>query len=397
MDRNVATLADRFRAQWPAPGPGQPWNWAGQRRGLPYLVALLAVALFTGLIALLRLPLPGAHLAILYLLPVLALASRWGRGPAILASLASFLAYEFSFVEPVFTFSIRDPDEWLALLVFLFTSLVGGQLAAALRLRAEEARAREATGVLLLGQLALAQDARAREARARAELTGTLHELTQALIADRPLDQVDREVLQRNLFQRRQGAHRATPEERLLRLPRREPRPQTLHARVGAQPLLELEPERLALLVQRLGLARIGRHEQLGFEVDERGGHDQVSAGGLEVAELDRFEVCQVLVGDRPHRQARQVDLVGAAQMQQQVERALEVPHAEREVPGRVEDLRRVRRHGVRFTAARTSSIVACATVRARLPPSCRMSTITSGRSANFVRRSRIPSSFGTR
>jgi len=190
MDRTVATLADRFRARWPAPGPGQPWNWAGQRRGLPYLVALLAVALFTGLIALLRLPLPGAHLAILYLLPVLALASRWGRGPAILASLASFLAYEFSFVEPVFTFTIRDPDEWLALLVFLFTSLVGGQLAAALRLRAEEARAREATGVLLLGQLALAQDARAREARARAELTGTLHELTQALIADRPLDQL---------------------------------------------------------------------------------------------------------------------------------------------------------------------------------------------------------------
>src|SRR5437016_5691520 len=194
-----------------------------------------------------------------------------------------------------------------------------------------------------------------------------------------------------------QGARRATPEERLLRLSRPQPRAEGLHARVRAQPLLELEPKRLALLVQRLGLARIGRHEQLGLEVDERRGHHQVRAGGLEVAELDRLEVHQVLVGDRPHRQPRQVDLVGAAEVEQQVERALEGPYAEREVPGRLEGLRRVRRHGVRFTAPRTSSIVACATARARLAPSCKTSTITSGRSANFWRRSRMPSSLGTR
>src|SRR2546426_951089 len=169
------------------------------------------------------------------------------------------------------------------------------------------------------------------------------------------------------------------------------------HVRVRAEALLELESERLALVVQHLGVARVRRHEQLGLEVDERRGHDQVRAGGLEVTELDRLEVGHVLVGDGAYGQPRQVDLVGAAEVQQQVERALEVTHAEGEVPGRFEGVRRVRRHGVRVTAARTSSIVACATFRARREPSWRMSTITSGLSANFWRRSRIASSLGTR
>src|SRR3989454_328156 len=115
--------------------------------------------------------------------------------------------------------------------------------------------------------------------------------------------------------------------------------------------------------------------------------------------QVDRegLEVGHVLVGDGAYGQPRQVDLVGAAEVQQQVERALEVTHAEGEVPGRFEGVRRVRRHGVRVTAARTSSIVACATFRARREPSWRMSTITSDLSANFWRRSRIASSLGTR
>ena len=125
-----------------------------------YLIALGSVAACTGLIALLRLSLPDAHLAILYLLPVLAVASIWGRGPAIAAAVLSFLTYNFSFIEPVFTLAIRDPGEWPTLLVFLFTALVAGQLAAALRLKAEEAQA-------------------------RAGLLADLYGLTQTLITDR--------------------------------------------------------------------------------------------------------------------------------------------------------------------------------------------------------------------
>ncbi len=62
--------------------------------------------------------------------------------------------------------------------------------------------------------------------------------------------------------------------------------------------------------------------EQLGLEVDQRGGHHHEGAGRLEILEAHRLEMGQVLVGDRPHREAREVHLVGAAEMQQQVERA---------------------------------------------------------------------------
>jgi two-component system sensor histidine kinase KdpD len=189
MSMAIGTLTDRLRRR---KGASRRRAAASSVTGqlLSYLAALGAIAVCTALIAILRLPLPGAHLSILYILPVLALASTRGRGPALTAAVLGVLAYDYLFVEPFFTLAIRDADDWLALLVFLFTALVTGHLAASLRLRAEEARARGATGILLLGQLALAQRARTDEATARAALTTTLYELTQTLIADREPEQL---------------------------------------------------------------------------------------------------------------------------------------------------------------------------------------------------------------
>lgn len=147
-------LANRFRQQWRTGGLRAAPGLNTARLLTAYLTALGSVAACTGLIALLRLPLPGAHLAILYLLPVLAVASIWGREPALVTAVLSFLTYNFSFIDPIFTLTIRDPGEWPTLLVFLFTALVAGQLAAALRLRTDEARARAG---LLADLYALAQ------------------------------------------------------------------------------------------------------------------------------------------------------------------------------------------------------------------------------------------------
>ena len=186
---NAATTVppDRPARRWPALLAEAPVI----RSRFPSAVAVLAlVGVFTGLIALLRLALPRVHFTILYLVPVLALASLWGRGPAIVAAVLGVLAYNFFFIEPVFTLWIHNPDEWVTLLVFLLTAVVAGQLAASLRVQAEEARARETTSVLLLGQLALAQEARTRAIRERADLTAALYELTQALIAERELPQL---------------------------------------------------------------------------------------------------------------------------------------------------------------------------------------------------------------
>src|SRR3972149_6322724 len=90
-----------------------------------------------------------ANVSMLYLIAVLATAVAFGRGPAILASVAAFLTFEFFFVEPYYTFAVTDPEEWIALLVFLATAVITGQLAAYQRRRAEEARQREREAVVL--------------------------------------------------------------------------------------------------------------------------------------------------------------------------------------------------------------------------------------------------------
>jgi two-component system sensor histidine kinase KdpD len=105
--------------------------------------AAAAVALAT---TALRLVGPGWHLAnlaMLYVLVIQATAILAGRGPALLAAALSFMALNWYFVHPVGHWTVSDPEEWLALLFFLLTGLVTGQMAAVLRARAQEARERE--------------------------------------------------------------------------------------------------------------------------------------------------------------------------------------------------------------------------------------------------------------
>jgi two-component system sensor histidine kinase KdpD len=80
-----------------------------------------------------------SNISLLYLLVVLWLAAWVGRGPAILASVLAFLAYDLFFISPLFRLTVDDPTEWLSLIALLVTSLVTGQLASAVRDRAREA------------------------------------------------------------------------------------------------------------------------------------------------------------------------------------------------------------------------------------------------------------------
>jgi two-component system sensor histidine kinase KdpD len=84
-----------------------------------------------------------------YLLAVVATAIVAGTAGAVAASVASFLLYDFFFTFPYYTFTVRDPGEWLSLILLLFVGIVVGQLAALQRARTEEARAgeREARGL----------------------------------------------------------------------------------------------------------------------------------------------------------------------------------------------------------------------------------------------------------
>ena len=82
-------------------------------------------------------------ISIIYLLAVLGLASTRGRYSAILASLIAFFSFDFFLVPPLYLFTIGKLEEWVALFIFLLTAVITGQLASALRHRAEQASQRE--------------------------------------------------------------------------------------------------------------------------------------------------------------------------------------------------------------------------------------------------------------
>jgi two-component system sensor histidine kinase KdpD len=118
------------------------------RAGRPLIVAA-SVGVLTVLIALLRSATPVPNLAAVYLPVVVLFAVRWGRWPALLAAILAVLAYNFFFVEPIHTFTIFDPQEWIELLVFLFVAAVTSNLAARARAGREEARRRADEATLL--------------------------------------------------------------------------------------------------------------------------------------------------------------------------------------------------------------------------------------------------------
>lgn len=80
--------------------------------------------------------------ALSFLLAILAVSAAWGMVVAVFMSLAAMLAFNFFFLPPVGTFTIADPQNWVALGAFLFTSLLGSQLSTRIRKEADEAHQR---------------------------------------------------------------------------------------------------------------------------------------------------------------------------------------------------------------------------------------------------------------
>lgn len=74
-----------------------------------------------------------------YLVEVLIIATVWGLREAVVTSIVAVLCFNFFFFEPVGTFTISDPHNWVALFSFLATSLIAGQLSAHARRRTREA------------------------------------------------------------------------------------------------------------------------------------------------------------------------------------------------------------------------------------------------------------------
>ena len=115
------------------------------RRGLTRFlaVAVPSLGLATAAVALLQDGLGVPNPSSLYLVAVVATAIVSGTWGAVVASLASFVLYNFFFVDPRYTLTVARPGELVNLLLLVFVGIVVGQLAALQRARAELALARE--------------------------------------------------------------------------------------------------------------------------------------------------------------------------------------------------------------------------------------------------------------
>lgn len=81
--------------------------------------------------------------ALTLLLLILSLAARWGLRYAVLISIAATLCYNFFFLPPLGKWTIADPQNWIALLAFLTTSVIASRLSTRIREEARAAQSRE--------------------------------------------------------------------------------------------------------------------------------------------------------------------------------------------------------------------------------------------------------------
>jgi two-component system sensor histidine kinase KdpD len=114
---------------------------AGERRvaGWPYCWAACA-SIATALATTPLLPwLDLANIAMLFLLVVVLVAVRFGRGPSVLATCVSVTCFDFFFVPPRFTLAISDVQYLVTFAVMLVVGLITGHLTAGLRYQARVA------------------------------------------------------------------------------------------------------------------------------------------------------------------------------------------------------------------------------------------------------------------
>jgi len=83
------------------------------------------------------------NLAMVYLLGVVFVATRYGRGPSVLAAVLSVAVFDFLFIPPHLTFAVSDTQYLVSFAVMLVVGLLVSTLAARVRDAAEFARQRE--------------------------------------------------------------------------------------------------------------------------------------------------------------------------------------------------------------------------------------------------------------
>lgn len=107
-----------------------------------YATAIFAVAAAVAAGRMLQTLTPIPNLSLVFLVAVLIPAVFFGVWPAVVASGLSFLAYNFFFIEPLYTLTVAEPYELLALVIFLGVAIITSALAGRARTQARISAAR---------------------------------------------------------------------------------------------------------------------------------------------------------------------------------------------------------------------------------------------------------------
>jgi two-component system, OmpR family, sensor histidine kinase KdpD len=110
-----------------------------------YLGSLAFVAVALGVGVVLHQALGVASIALTFLTAVLVSAVAYGLWPALFACFASVLAYNFFFLPPLYTLTVADPENVVALFFFAITAVIASNLTARVRAQAITARQRART------------------------------------------------------------------------------------------------------------------------------------------------------------------------------------------------------------------------------------------------------------
>jgi two-component system sensor histidine kinase KdpD len=113
------------------------WRWAD------YAQALLLVLVCTLIAAAMYPFFAPANLIMLYLVGIVIVSSRNGRGPSIMASILSVLAFDFFYIPPHLTFAVSDTQYIVTFAVMLLVGLTISSMTVRIRRQAESARERE--------------------------------------------------------------------------------------------------------------------------------------------------------------------------------------------------------------------------------------------------------------
>ena len=112
------------------------------RSVIPIVTSLAAVIAVTA-VYFLWVRVNPTTIALSYVVVILLIAARWGIAESTTASIAAVLCFNFFFLPPVGTFTIADPQNWVALTAFLATAIVASQLSGRAKQRNVEALNRQ--------------------------------------------------------------------------------------------------------------------------------------------------------------------------------------------------------------------------------------------------------------